>query len=1062
MIYKHFIFRSFIFLGLASNMPAFDPLERVEQDQSGELTSSKTIFNRNIAIGSRPSYTQVSSYKPGAFGHNAHDGNLKNAWVLNPIEKKGFIQISWGEAVPVDQVKIIEHKGGNIQSLKLELYNGREWTTIGHDGTSDRGLFNFPVRPASALRISLETNGGGETGIAEVEVYNTQSTESLPRYGTADLVEAMRKANAVILFDGSPYAYSHSGRALIQPRNPEASLADGWTKPVIEFLCASLGGKAEVAGIANAPEPNPPEETRAPEEAIGESEHDEPGVESSEQSVEPDTLQITLNGKSFSQSTAPGTGIIDQIQVLAENSGLEFLRQGHLVMIGQGVEALKGDKVVAELITLLGRNPYHLVEDNSPPPSSSKGFFDFLKSLFAEQKKQPDPDAIVTPTTTKEGITYEWVGMRSMADPDTNSAAWLKYSGIKAARSWVNSTRYMDRYIRPEKPIESTEEFESLKSQIRSAPETNNIIATKAFLNKHHAQLAAEFGIYNSLGIEVINSTGPKDWPDTLNDDFVNWASCYALTYYLAKNYGIAAHQYGNEPDWYFNQSTDEQIARRLTLVADAVHSAIEDVNRDHNRQLKAIFSAPVLAGDFLGRTARIMMQNLYTRYDGSKSPTPLFQLFNRHRYSGRPNQNAEEVSLAKQMMQEEAGEVLPQVFTELNYSTGRSWRNPATTFLNDTPVVFTAMASIWGLMMQEQGVYGNFIFKFNDSEVWKRDGTGPFSNTITYSMSSEQDPGAEPKVRDQISYGSKNFEVTRLFGKGFHGSRSLLKTDVTCADPEYHCWTTVDEKAGCYYLWSVQIDDFNNYTVEFDLSKLDLPPEALITAETVSGARHGEMTQMMRLPEDRKIRLKQSPQSAMLLTVHKRPVKQETIYPESDATVIQGAQSNENFGKKTSLRVGRHPKTGSNEMSFLKFKLPEGTPDIHRAVLELHGQSRSAHPYDGGFLTRVYAVEKAEWDENQITAQNAPNVCKTVSAMKKIDINNYPVGHVTCFNAPSQMMLDITQAVQEARKNNNGEVDLVLIREIYWPNENTEDVSAVLSSREAGQEQSPKLHLWE
>jgi hypothetical protein len=59
-------------------------------------------------------------------------------------------------------------------------------------------------------------------------------------------------------------------------------------------------------------------------------------------------------------------------------------------------------------------------------------------------------------------------------------------------------------------------------------------------------------------------------------------------------------------------------------------------------------------------------------------------------------------------------------------------------------------------------------------------------------------------------------------------------------------------------------------------------------------------------------------------------------------------------------------------------------------------------------------------------------------------------------------MMVDLTQSVQEARKNNRDELDLVLIREIHWPNENTEDVSAILSSREAGQEQSPKLHLWE
>ena len=113
------------------------------------------------------------------------------------------------------------------------------------------------------------------------------------------------------------------------------------------------------------------------------------------------------------------------------------------------------------------------------------------------------------------------------------------------------------------------------------------------------------------------------------------------------------------------------------------------------------------------------MMQTLHTRYDGSESSDSLFQLFNRHRYSGSPHQNALEVRQAKQMMQEEAGELLPQVFTELNFATGRYWGRPTTTFTNDSPDVFSAMTGIWGLMLQEQGVCRIFIFKLSDPSVW-------------------------------------------------------------------------------------------------------------------------------------------------------------------------------------------------------------------------------------------------------------------------------------------------------------------------------------------------------
>ena len=96
--------------GIALSAPAPDPLERVEQDQSGELLGSSDIFNRNIAMGTRKNYTRISSYKTGAFGHFAHDGDPRTAWIPKSGEAEEFLEISWGLSVPVNRVDILEKK----------------------------------------------------------------------------------------------------------------------------------------------------------------------------------------------------------------------------------------------------------------------------------------------------------------------------------------------------------------------------------------------------------------------------------------------------------------------------------------------------------------------------------------------------------------------------------------------------------------------------------------------------------------------------------------------------------------------------------------------------------------------------------------------------------------------------------------------------------------------------------------------------------------------------------------------------------------------------------------
>lgn len=83
------------------------------------------------------------------------------------------------------------------------------------------------------------------------------------------------------------------------------------------------------------------------------------------------------------------------------------------------------------------------------------------------------------------------------------------------------------------------------------------------------------------------------------------------------------------------------------------------------------------------------------------------------------------------------------------------------------------------------------------------------------------------------------------------------------------------------------------------------------------------------------------------------------------------------------------------------------------------------------------------------------------MSSLQRVDLEHSPVGHVTCFREPATRWVDVTAAVEEARQNGRQQVAFVLIREVYWPGENTDDVSAEFSAREAGREKAPALALW-
>jgi hypothetical protein len=197
-----------------------------------------------------------------------------------------------------------------------------------------------------------------------------------------------------------------------------------------------------------------------------------------------DQATVSLNGRTFSMKSVKDTKVIVQIEAMAEKAGLEFMRCGPLVAVGKGLKALNSDGVVSELKKTLGLNPY-----------------------LIQVASKPQADVIVTPTLNPKGTTYQWAGFRTTYYPDTNAAAWYKYSETKVIRSWVNASASLSRYVIPPERVTTIEHFEAYKNQVRSNPEKMIYSKQKRSWNASTGNSMTNFRC--TIGWELKSSTKP-------------------------------------------------------------------------------------------------------------------------------------------------------------------------------------------------------------------------------------------------------------------------------------------------------------------------------------------------------------------------------------------------------------------------------------------------------------------------------------------------------------------------------------------------------------------------
>jgi len=354
---------------------------------------------------------------------------------------------------------------------------------------------------------------------------------------------------------------------------------------------------------------------------------------------------------------------------------------------------------------------------NMPAPPA---FTASVKSKASSTKAQR---ATITVGKEVVGRSLKYVGYnQGYYLPGSNASAWVEYSGVNGFRVWATMNSFVPQAaVQVDKGLASVSDFDRRKAELRASPERNAYIKWNQLLPLYDLPDTSSTNamVYSyaltelkRLGIDVILQMGSTDFSDSWENKWKQWQRYYALAYYSAKTGDVSMFAMQNEPNHRNSgpMKLDQWIGG-MQVVSDAIHCAVEDVNKAYGKKLVPRFVGPVTAGNNPEWWAGVA-RAIRTDYHGNKVDKDLLEVFSTHSYNSPAAGYESRISNIRQIIQDNhpAGRPLPIVYTEI----GR-WMNAYLIDKEETmdaPSLFTEWAGIYANNMKNGG-YGMFAFKF-------------------------------------------------------------------------------------------------------------------------------------------------------------------------------------------------------------------------------------------------------------------------------------------------------------------------------------------------------------
>ncbi|MCC5843524.1 MAG: DNRLRE domain-containing protein [Verrucomicrobia bacterium] len=605
--------------------------------------------------------------------------------------------------------------------------------------------------------------------------------------------------------------------------------------------------------------------------------------------------------------------------------------------------------------------------------------------------------AVITVEDEASGATPELLAYNlGNFYPGSNTADWWRYARVSGARMFMAPTHFENQNTaRPgDAEVSDMESFQTRRSALREDPYDTDYINWPAVTDRFSVMLSGNNRIVPQVAFEEIHRHGgtvlvqmtlsESGFPIADENDWQGkwkaWRTYYSLVFYLAREFGVERFSSHNEPNHPNTFIETAPWLMRLRLASDAARSAIEDVNRLHDRSLTLRFTAPVTAGSTgsaytnYGRPA---VQSIFTNYLGeTDSVNPVFQNYAYQQYDATAAGFATDfTNLRAQVANDLPGgaAMLPFAISEFNVHTGANYDG-----MTATPDDLDKTARLAAILsrLTRSGMDELYLFKFAMTPYPSSRNFPVQKNGMLYADNSHA----------PYNYGTmtRGAEAYRLFNKAFAPGRELLNVDVSgTSASNLEVAASRDPETGFYYIYTVN-ETGSGIPVKLDLSQLGIPEGNRFFVEDVSQWRRGIIRSLHTVGGGEIDFGTQPGRSVWLITIPSRPQQAPgggaapLVLPVSkDVMVVDGIHANTNYGSNQRAVVRNDPdNVNERSVSFLQFDLPE---HLNPEALDIAVLSIPIAALEGGggedIHVHLYGIDHHDWEEETLTWSNAPNL---------------------------------------------------------------------------------------